>query len=238
MVECTKVLLVDQELGECGALQQGLRKHGYELHTTETPPHALALASAHHYKVAFVALPLLCNPAFLTALRDELPELSVIIVLPTTPEYLIPASALEVAVSAVGKPLLLEPCRLLLDRTLELSILRAQVRQHRQFWSGMSEAAAAPATLAEASAPALWSFDAILTTKLRHMVPHLEVLGQGSLHRVLLSHVEKLLLTAILTECRGNQVRAADILGINRNTLRKKIREFGIAIARGGGSPG
>jgi two-component system nitrogen regulation response regulator GlnG len=66
-------------------------------------------------------------------------------------------------------------------------------------------------------------------------VRHFEVLGRGALHRALLSHMEKLLLTVVLGECRGNQVRAADILGINRNTLRKKIREFGIAILRGGG---
>jgi DNA-binding protein Fis len=43
-----------------------------------------------------------------------------------------------------------------------------------------------------------------------------------------LSHVEKLLLTVVLKECRGNQVKSADILGINRNTLRKKMRELQI----------
>jgi two-component system nitrogen regulation response regulator GlnG len=51
---------------------------------------------------------------------------------------------------------------------------------------------------------------------------------------MLLSHVEKLLITAVLTECRGNQLRAAEVLGINRNTLRKKIQEFGIMVPRGG----
>lgn len=32
----------------------------------------------------------------------------------------------------------------------------------------------------------------------------------------------------------GNQIRAAQVLGLNRNTLRKKIRELNIEIARGG----
>jgi DNA-binding protein Fis len=60
----------------------------------------------------------------------------------------------------------------------------------------------------------------------------MEVLGRGSLYRAVLSHVEKLLLSVVMSECRGNQVKAAEILGINRNTLRKKLREFGIPSPR------
>ena len=40
--------------------------------------------------------------------------------------------------------------------------------------------------------------------------------------------VEKPLLRAVLRETGGNQLRAAQILGINRNTLRKKLTEHGI----------
>ncbi len=40
--------------------------------------------------------------------------------------------------------------------------------------------------------------------------------------------VEKPLLRAVLRETGGNQVRAALIPGINRNTLRKKLTEYGI----------
>jgi two-component system, NtrC family, nitrogen regulation response regulator GlnG len=49
-----------------------------------------------------------------------------------------------------------------------------------------------------------------------------------------LAHVEKLLLTFVLNECRGNQLRSAKILGINRNTLRKKIGDLHISVSRGG----
>jgi two-component system, NtrC family, nitrogen regulation response regulator GlnG len=47
-----------------------------------------------------------------------------------------------------------------------------------------------------------------------------------------LSEFEKPLLLACLTATRGNQIRAAELLGLNRNTLRKKIRELGISVYR------
>jgi two-component system nitrogen regulation response regulator GlnG len=48
------------------------------------------------------------------------------------------------------------------------------------------------------------------------------------LHRSLLERVERPLLDAVLAHTGGNQIRAAALLGINRNTLRKKIAELGI----------
>ena len=36
-----------------------------------------------------------------------------------------------------------------------------------------------------------------------------------------------------MTATRGNQIRAADLLGLNRNTLRKKIRDLGVNVYRG-----
>ena len=54
----------------------------------------------------------------------------------------------------------------------------------------------------------------------------------GLYHRIL-REVEHPLLTAALAATRGNQIRAADLLGVNRNTLRKKIRDLDIQVFRG-----
>ena len=51
----------------------------------------------------------------------------------------------------------------------------------------------------------------------------------------ILRKVELPLLTAALAATRGNQIRAADLLGLNRNTLRKKIRDLGIKVIRSQG---
>ena len=45
--------------------------------------------------------------------------------------------------------------------------------------------------------------------------------------------MERPLIQLTLAATRGNQVRAAEVLGLNRNTLRKKIQELGVPAARG-----
>ena len=49
-----------------------------------------------------------------------------------------------------------------------------------------------------------------------------------ALHALVISEVEKPLLEKVMEHAAGNQLRAAEILGINRNTLRKRIHELGI----------
>ena len=48
------------------------------------------------------------------------------------------------------------------------------------------------------------------------------------IYNMVIGAVEKPLLVYILDRAEGNQTRAADMLGINRNTLRKKMREYGL----------
>ena len=49
----------------------------------------------------------------------------------------------------------------------------------------------------------------------------------------ILAEVERPLLSICLAATRGNQIRAAKLLGLNRNTLRKKIRDLGLEVIKG-----
>ncbi len=51
----------------------------------------------------------------------------------------------------------------------------------------------------------------------------------GHLYDLVMREVEEPLFKAVLDYVEGNQSRAADILGINRGTLRKKLKTYGLA---------
>jgi len=73
----------------------------------------------------------------------------------------------------------------------------------------------------------------------RHLTRYFANFGDGlpppGLYHRILREVEHPLLTAALAATRGNQIRAADLLGVNRNTLRKKIRDLDIQVVRTSG---
>ena len=62
-----------------------------------------------------------------------------------------------------------------------------------------------------------------------------EEMPPPGLYQRILRMVEPPLITAALTATRGNQIRASELLGLNRNTLRKKIRDMEIKVVRSSG---
>jgi len=57
-------------------------------------------------------------------------------------------------------------------------------------------------------------------------------LPPSGLYERVLTEVEYPLILAALTATRGNQIKAAALLGLTRNTLRKKIRALGVSVYR------
>jgi two-component system nitrogen regulation response regulator GlnG len=72
----------------------------------------------------------------------------------------------------------------------------------------------------------------------RHLREYFNSHGDGlpppGVYDRVLREVERPLISLALEATRGNQIKAAQILGLNRNTLRKKIRDLDVPVARGG----
>ncbi|TQV65240.1 MAG: DNA-binding transcriptional regulator Fis [Halothiobacillaceae bacterium] len=67
-----------------------------------------------------------------------------------------------------------------------------------------------------------------VSAALKHYIQTLEGDDPRDLYALVLREVERPLLECAMSHCDGNQTRAAACLGINRGTLRKKLREHGL----------
>ncbi|MBV8565669.1 MAG: nitrogen regulation protein NR(I) [Methylobacteriaceae bacterium] len=78
--------------------------------------------------------------------------------------------------------------------------------------------------------------EALLYAVERHMNHLFKSHGDGlpppGLYHRILREVEQPLISAALAATRGNQIKAAELLGLNRNTLRKKIRDLDVRLLR------
>ncbi len=81
---------------------------------------------------------------------------------------------------------------------------------------------------ARATVSADATLEEIIEKKLAECVRGLGARPGANLYELMAGLVEKPLLKAVLRETQGNQVKAAALLGINRNTLRKRLKEHGI----------
>lgn len=77
------------------------------------------------------------------------------------------------------------------------------------------------------------SFENILRDNLPKYLRKIKNTENGTeLHSMVLSLVEKPLLSIVLEETGGNQTEAAHLLGMNRNTLRRKITDYKLKISK------
>jgi two-component system nitrogen regulation response regulator GlnG len=73
----------------------------------------------------------------------------------------------------------------------------------------------------------------LVAAKVRQHLHELGEAGVRDLHAKFIAMIEKPLFESVLEGTGGNQLRAAEVLGINRNTLRKKITDYGIELSKG-----
>ncbi|MBI4949140.1 MAG: sigma-54-dependent Fis family transcriptional regulator [Deltaproteobacteria bacterium] len=72
------------------------------------------------------------------------------------------------------------------------------------------------------------SLEEIIAARLKPFIEKTDHKGKQDLYDFIMPFMERPLIRLVLEKTRGNQVQAAEVLGINRNTLRKKIKELNI----------
>jgi two-component system nitrogen regulation response regulator GlnG len=94
-------------------------------------------------------------------------------------------------------------------------------------------AEAAPVAGPDGQAPPMTLEQAVERHLASFMSAHKEGMPVKELYDRVLAEVERPLLRMALSATRGNQIKAAAMLGLNRNTLRKKLRELELPVVRG-----
>ncbi|MEJ2043529.1 MAG: DNA-binding transcriptional regulator Fis [Reinekea sp.] len=63
---------------------------------------------------------------------------------------------------------------------------------------------------------------------MRNYFDHLDGQDVTNVHQMVLTEVEAPMLEAVMRYCRDNQTQASRVLGLNRGTLRKKLKQYGL----------
>lgn len=108
---------------------------------------------------------------------------------------------------------------------------RPALRRASKFMQAMGRLKSAPTN--GAPAPSLEDY---LDWKMKDFVKGMRNGSGRNLHPMLISAIERPLIVRALQETKGNQIQAAELLGLNRNTLRKKIQDLRIAVKRSRGA--
>ncbi len=74
------------------------------------------------------------------------------------------------------------------------------------------------------------SLEDIIYNRLEGFINSIDVKGKHDLYATIVPFMERPIIRLVLKKTGGNQVKTAELLGINRNTLRKKIKELGIKV--------
>ncbi|UCE30788.1 MAG: DNA-binding transcriptional regulator Fis [Burkholderiales bacterium] len=72
------------------------------------------------------------------------------------------------------------------------------------------------------------SIDEAVSTNLERYFSDLDGSEPSAIYDMVIRAVERPMLAIVMQHANGNQSRASEMLGINRNTLRKKLNQYGL----------
>ena len=119
------------------------------------------------------------------------------------------------------------PAQIDLAHTMVISGSRSVLKRASKFMQVMARQ-----KVAEVNGKETLSLENYLEWKMGEFVKGMRNGSGRNLHSMLISAIERPLIARALQETNGNQIQAAELLGLNRNTLRKKIQDLHIPMKR------
>ncbi|HJN61515.1 MAG TPA: nitrogen regulation protein NR(I) [Alphaproteobacteria bacterium] len=120
------------------------------------------------------------------------------------------------------------------EEIIEPDVIENELTERKPAPAGEAAPQAAEASEAAKAAPGDDSLDLAVERHLgEYFAAHEGALPPDGLYDRVLREIERPLLSVTLAATGGNQLKAAKLLGLNRNTLRKKIRGLDIRVVRG-----
>ncbi|UCD84871.1 MAG: response regulator [Deltaproteobacteria bacterium] len=237
-----KVLIAVKEKLSSAVLQEYFKKSHFPPDIASDGKTLLKLIDKKDYLLAFIDIkfPEFHFSELLDTLRKKKETVPVIIVAPK--------SRLRNALEAVGlgafdyliKPISPEMIKVAVNRALlfrnlklENALLHQELKEHhgteQSLFSPAKDNPLSKSDLKLITSLKSGSLERIVHLKLEDFIRKLGPGKMDGLYDLVLERVERPLIKLVLERTRGNQIKASEILGINRNTLRRKIQQLNIS---------
>ena len=99
---------------------------------------------------------------------------------------------------------------------------------HRAMGPTMAPASPSPSPSGPAPDPSAVPLEVLVERRLKRFLDDVGDRPPEGIHDVVMHRVERVLLKLVLEQCGGNQLEASRVLGMNRNTLRKRIHDLDV----------
>jgi two-component system nitrogen regulation response regulator GlnG len=240
-----KVLIAVKEKQSLAVLQEYFRKTHLPRELISDGKALTKLIEKKNYLLIFIDIKLPGAPLqdLLDPLREREEAVPIIIIAPKSKltnaleavslgafDYLIKPIEPETIKIAVARALLFR--NLKLENTLLLQELKTHHEINQPLFAPTKDHPLTKADLSLSTSLKGVSLERIIHLKLEDFISKLGPGNMSGLYSLVMERVERPLIKLVLGKTQGNQIRTSEMLGINRNTLRKKIQQLKIPTKR------
>lgn len=229
-----RILVVSSDYDAYQKINKVLKKKFGEIVHTKTPIETIAQTEKTAFAVIFIDLDdkKIKDSRIIEKIDAKGENTVVILIIPRKKIALLPKFMKTHSYNYLVKPFHPSEINMVLHNAekthslnKEFKSLRANIKELEDTIKSMGQKTA-PDSKGEAIEIRPLSLEAFIDERLNRFIKKLNGAKGANFYNMIITEIEKPLISLALKETKGNQIKAATLLGINRNTLRKKITEL------------